>query len=592
VKPAPTVRRLALAGLVLVLPLAFWTPFYDCFPASKLLVLLAFGGVALVVGARMPHHGAYAWLPFWLAVAATGAVAGACRPSAWRSIPEALVLALPPLLAVLAVRAGEAGRLARMAVAGAFVASAWGLAQGLGLEPGGWISPFHKGVASTLGNPDLLGGFLVLPFALACSFAMAGPSASRPSGIARWTAVAVIGLALLATEARAAWLGAAASAGALMAWRSAIRPRSVAAGAVMVAVSLGVLVTVARGVPGNGLVSRLASSEALFQRLWTWRIAGQVFRESPVMGLGAGTFRGAYLAGQTAEHGRGRLDYHYSEHAHLEPLHLAVELGVVGLGAWLWGLACVFRLWWTGPLRQSDPGAWRGIGAGAAGVLVNGLLSFPFHVPATVAPFWLLLGAVPEGRVSRPRGPWRMVVSLVGLAVVLALPMRFATVGVLMREGQVRVLAGDPRAAAAEYARARTLMAGDWRLFWLSAVAATRSGDPAGALVLAGRGLELEPDTYELWHESGMAAAVLGRTAEAEAAYRRAITVNPSFVHSWNNLGNLLGRAGRLAEAEDAQRRALKLDPALEEARSNLVVTLLRMRKAAEARRIMEGGAP
>ena len=608
-------RRLALAGLVLVLPLAFWTPFNECFPLSKLLVLLAFGGVALVAGGTVPRHGVYAWLPFWLATAVIGAVAGACRPSAWRSVPEALTLILPPLLAASAVRAGEAGRLARMLVAGALVASVWGLVQALGLEPGEWLSPFHKGVASTLGNPDILGGFLVLPFTLAFSLALLRPS------VLRWTAAVVISLALLATEARAAWLGGAAAVAVLLLWGSRGRVCPVVIAAMMAAAAIAASPTVGAptagavpvgegpvgaGAAGPGrageMAARLASPEALFQRLWIWRIAGRALRDSPVMGLGTGAFRGAYLAGQTAEHARGRQDYHYSEHAHLEPLHLAVELGVVGLGVWLWGLACAFRLWWTGPLRKSDPGVWRGIGAGAVGVFVNGLLSFPFHVPPTAVSFWLLLGAgpaavapaspAPVGQDRRSSATTGMVAGLLLLAAILVLPFRLATVSVLMREGQVRVLAGFPQAASSEYARARALVAGDWRLFWLSAIAERSSGNPEGGLALAGAGLVLEPDFYELWHESGMAASAMGRDADAEAAYRRALAVNPGFVHSWNNLGNLLGRAGRLVEAEDAQRRALRSDPSLAEARRNLVVTLLRMRKAGEARRIMEGGAP
>jgi hypothetical protein len=541
----------------------------------------------------MPFSGPNGWLPFWLAVAAGGAFMGAGRPSPWRSVPEALGMALPPLVAAAAAGPGGVGRLARAAVAAGFVVALWGLVQAAGLEPGRWLSPFHKGVASTMGNPDLLGGFLVMPFALALSLALSG---RRALG---WVAAGVAGAALLATEARAAWLGAGIASVLLLAWRSPAKPRSTSADAVLAFIFLAVIIVSVRMLSGlsnptgrdSRMITRLTSSEALTQRLWTWRLSARALAGSPVTGLGAGSFRGAYLAAQTAEHARGRKDYLYSEHAHLEPLHIAVEFGVVGLGIWLWGLAAVLRGWFLGPLARSDPAAWRGIGAGAAGVLANGLLSFPFHVPPTAALFWLLLAPRRRDDGER-RGRAGMLAGLAVTAVLLVPAFRLAEVSILMRAGQVRVLAGAPGAAAEAYARARGTMVYDWRLCWQSAVAENGSARPDAALSFLAPALSREPDMFELWHEAGGAEKALGRTAEAEAAYRRAVGVNPGFAHSWNNLGNLLGRANRLPEAERAQRRALVLDPGLVEARRNLAVTLMRMRRTAEARRILEGGAP
>lgn len=571
-KVAGRFRASLVLFLVLVLPLVWFTPFDDCFPLTKWLLLV--GATALLVaGSSGGIEPAWRWTYGWAAWLSVG-VWRAPVPI-WRSAPEAALLVAPVLAAGMAAKPA---RLSRALGAAALVMAVHGLAQAAGWEDGHWLSPFQKGVASTIGNPDLLGGFLILPCAIALAGALAEPD---------WRSVVppvLLGAALLATEARAAWLGLAA-AGALLIPGHRRRATAALVAAAFLAVAWLAL--------APGALARAASAGAMTERLWTWRLAARAVREAPVAGFGPGSFRSVFLARQTAVHAAGATFYHYTEYAHLEPLHLWVETGAVGLGLFAWGLACALAAWWRGALRHRDPALWRGIGAGTAGVLVNAGLSFPFHVAPTAAAVWVLLGAA--GAPVRPSAPDRAAgarrwAGPMVAAVLLAVPFRLAVQNVALRTGQVLLLAGRPDLAGARLAEGARMMDADPRLTWYAATSARLRGDPAGALRLIDAAIRLEPDFFELHHERGMTLKALGRTTEAAAAYGEAVRINPGFASAWNNLGNLLGSAGRLADAEAAQRRALALDPGSLEARQNLALTLMREGRRREARELLEPG--
>lgn len=496
---------------------------------------------------------------------------------AWRALPEALVLALPVLAAAgLAGNAGKAAKGAAFLAGTAVLMSAYGLLQAWGPEPGSWISPFHKGVASTIGNPDLLGGFLVLPFALSFSF-----YAKKPS-FGRGAALALIGACLVVTESRAAWLGAAAVAAVvLVRTRARAAAAAVAAGAVFAAVWLAA---------HPELAGRALSKGALQERAWTWKLSCRAAARSPLTGQGPASFRTAYLAQQTASRSRGEEFYHYTEYAHCEPLHFLLELGVIGLGLWLWCLACFQRMLASSPARFSRPELWTGVAAGWIGLAPGVLLSFPFHVPATCAPLLFLTAFLSPRPIRAGLRPNPLAGAFV-VILILVFALRLAVVSAGLRRASVMAAAGSPQGAAEECSRLLGITRGEVRILWNLAAALRSAGEFREAAVAAREGVLLEPDFFELYHELGMAEKEAGRPAEAVAAYRMSIRINPGFAGSFNNLGNLLGGMGRLREAEAAQRRALDLSPGFKQARQNLAITLMLLGKRSEARRVLEGGS-
>ncbi len=571
-------RWLSVLTVLGWLPLAYWTGFNDCFPLTKLLLLLVFGSLAFGLAARRFSGNEYAWVPLWLGVLISAALLGSVRANPWRSVPEAALLAFPLLAAAGGIRESLLARARLAAVFSALLAAGIGLWQFAGGENAtAWISPFGKGVASTIGNPDLLGGFLILSFALAAAAAFEGGR--------RWhwkIGAAVIAAGILVTEARAAWLGAGFAA--LLLFRR--NPVRLAAVILLIAAAGGLLAA------SKSARARFLEPSALKERLWTWNVSARLVRAKPLVGYGAGNFRGAYLAEQAARK-PGETRYHYTEYAHLEPLHFWVETGAAGLGVLLWGLWAGFARWRSSRLKRSHPALWRGIGAGAAGTMVNAFFSFPFHVAPTAAAFWFMFCAAPaagrraSGRASTKFGVWLIWLALFPFIVG---GMRFAYHGIALRTGQIQAQAGMLREADETLAHAMRMVPKDARAYWHAGVVSRRLGDLESARSRLKKGLALEPDFAELNLELGLTLKGMGKPGEAELAYRAALRSNPNLAEAWNNLGNIFGEQGRLAKAEAAQRRALELAPQLLKARQNLAVTLMRLGRNEEALRILEGG--
>lgn len=558
-------HRLALVSSVMLLPMVFWTPFNDCFPLPKLLALALFGGLALVAGPWRISPVLF-WVIPWGAWTIIMSVLGPGCRSWWRPLNDALAVVGPVLVAVSA--SGGSPALARRIsfglVAAASLIGGYALLQAGGIDLGEWISPFHKGVAATIGNPDLLGGMLVFPFALALAGWLENIS------LIRVIPVALILAAIIATETRAAWLASAV----VMFYLAGRHNRRALAG-----VAAAGLLSACFWLYGHpAAAGMLASSSALDERLWTWKVAARALRAHPVAGWGTGSFRGVFLQEQ-AEALKTGGSFHYTEFAHLEPLHLWTETGVVGLGLFLWGLFSV--------LRALRPG--RGVLAGWAGILADGAMSFPLHVPPTAVPAWAVAGAgITGGRQFRAVPSLRLAAAFSWFFALVVL-FRSAGSSGWLRTGQALVQDGRFLEAQAAFDKAALLVPGDIRPWWYSAIAARNGYLPSRSLAMADRGLVLEPAWAELHLERGLALKALGRLDGAETAYREAIRFSPGFSHAWNNLGNLLGSEGRLREAEQAQRRAVELAPDSPEARRNLAVTLARMGRKGEAQAVMEG---
>jgi len=121
--------------------------------------------------------------------------------------------------------------------------------------------------------------------------------------------------------------------------------------------------------------------------------------DHPLLGSGIGTFKYNTLRYQAEffSQGDNRSLYPYgiAFHAHNEYLQLWAELGIIGLGIFLWMVIGYFY-YGLKFLRKIKDNYKQGIIIGLMGavmaVLVDGIFGFPLHLPATVLVFWLFLG--------------------------------------------------------------------------------------------------------------------------------------------------------------------------------------------------------
>lgn len=145
-------------------------------------------------------------------------------------------------------------------------------------------------------------------------------------------------------------------------------------------------------------ISQLTQSSSIKRRIATWKFTVLMIKDHPLLGSGIGTYKYNTLKYQAEffKQGENRSLYPhgFAEKAHNEYLQLWAEMGIVGLGIFVWLIisyfSCGIKI-----LRKIKDEYKQGIIIGLMGsvvaVLIDGLFGFPLHLPATVILFWLVL---------------------------------------------------------------------------------------------------------------------------------------------------------------------------------------------------------
>ncbi len=240
-------------------------------------------------------------------------------------------------------------------------------------------------LTATFSHPENLAIYLVSTCPVAVALAVRGPRRWR-GGL--WLLVGLTSLVLLFTWARG---GVIAFLTEMLVLAFMLRRW---APAVLAALTAGVGFLI---VPPSVEAWAATMPSLLYQltepeRLMYWQAALNMVRAHPIIGVGVNTFVKAY------PHYRIAGD-HFTEigpYAHNQYLHLAAELGLVGLSVFLWLLARVLRrAVWRGAGRQDAPvetivGA--GLVAGLIGYLITGCLESALFYGKASMTFWTLVG--------------------------------------------------------------------------------------------------------------------------------------------------------------------------------------------------------
>jgi len=264
---------------------------------------------------------------------------------------------------------------------------------------------------STLSNPDFLGGYaaLVLPVGLAMA------AGAREPG--QWwgyaSASTLLYAALLASQTRSAWAAMAVAAVVLL-WHL---PRTAAAyrrlallGLVFAAVTTVMAVTQPRVSLGIRATSAFNPNDSSMQgKLWIWEHSLVMIRERPVLGWGFSAVEGHLPGIGTPDYVRvfGQSPV-VIDVAHNDLLQVAVNMGLLGLAAYLW-------IWLTAV--RAAHGAARGfpfpVGFETVGILAGLTAYFVWlqflwsHIGDTNV-FWVVAGiAVSLRRAARDPGAGR-----------------------------------------------------------------------------------------------------------------------------------------------------------------------------------------
>jgi UDP-GlcNAc:undecaprenyl-phosphate GlcNAc-1-phosphate transferase len=291
-------------------------------------------------------------------------------------------------------------------------------------------------------------------------------------------------------------------------------------------------------VPGSAPAnSRLLSGSG--NRYDYWRIAWGVWKQNPVLGVGAGNFARPYF--------QRRATTEDVDQPHSLELQVLSELGLAGtllLGCFIagvfWGAVRMRRTARRSPLRLGLMTA--GLGVFTAW-LVQASVDWMHLLPGMTA-IALAAAAVlvwPRSRPGprprpRPASPWparKQAAAALGIsAVVIAL---IATGASLSRQGLAQVyrsraqreLTRHPAAALTDANRSLNIDADSTRTYYIKAAAQARFDLAGAAEATLLRALAREPDNFVTWALLGDVAVREGRSTVGRLDYLRAHELNP-----------------------------------------------------------------
>ena len=403
----------------------------------------------------------------------------------------------------------------------------WGLVGRIATPP---LRPDSESL--TFGNPSAVMTVSILLTASAVGFLGVG---SRRKATIVVAAVALALLVTLLSGSRAGWLGLAMAIGATsILWllfgehRRAlvdlVRSRTLRYLAIPLVAAGSILLVIV----GPGVIAR-ASSGGEAWRTSFYEASVQMFRASPVVGLGPGTWAPQRVP-FTSD---ANLDY-YIPHAHDLYLQTAAEFGLLGLAAGIVVVFLLIRLLYRA-VRSSDPVRRRFGWCATFATIYFGahqLLDFYANAPAILFAFAIPIAWLDAATAERPfaalgRLMPRRLVTAVGLfAVVGAVAfLTWAQAGAsIMQDGKEALDAGDASRATALLTQATTM-------------------DPAEP-----------PYQFAL----GLALAKDGRLAEAEPQFLASATVD-DLPETWLDLAAVRVRLGNTAGARDALTKSMRL---------------------------------
>jgi len=272
-----------------------------------------------------------------------------------------------------------------------------------------------------------------------------------------------------------------------------------------------------------------------------WRIAWRVWRENPLLGVGAGNYARSYYA--------HRATTEDIEQPHSIELQALSELGLVGVLL----LACFIAGVGWGAVRM------RGQAAGSSlsrALMVGSLGAFVAWLVQTSVDWMHLL-------------PGLTAIALAGVAVLVRPPLRAAPAETTASHSRSRrALTGRPALALGASAVIATLIVAGASLsrqgladLYRSRAQGELASHPAPALADVNRSLDIDPDSVQSYYVKAAALARFDEASAAEAALGKALALEPDNFATWALLGDIAVRERKLKQAERDYRRAHALNP-------------------------------
>jgi len=291
----------------------------------------------------------------------------------------------------------------------------YGIFQYNGIDFPFWIGNYGRGkVFGLFGNVGYFAEYLILPLPIAISLFLV--SKNRIKKILLFIGILVIGGGLLVTFTRGPYLATGISIIFMILLFITYQSKDfllknkkvfILVLVVIILVTFLFMIpnplnksgTFISGLKNRILYTQLDTDSSLRRRIAIWKFTIPMIKERPLFGSGIGTFKYNTLRYQAKffDQVENRRFYPYgiADKAHNEYLQIVAEVGIFGLGIFLWIIFSYFNHGIKLLKRLKDKykqGIIIGLMGSVTAFLIDSFLWFPLHLPATVVLFWLALG--------------------------------------------------------------------------------------------------------------------------------------------------------------------------------------------------------
>jgi len=291
----------------------------------------------------------------------------------------------------------------------------YGILQYNGIDFSFWIGNYGRGkVFGLFGNAGYFAGYLMFPLPIA--IALFFVCKSKVKKILLLIGVLAMAGALLATLTRGSYLALGISSIIMFLLFLSSRGNFFIKEnkKILIIILIAIIITTFLFVVPNPLnkqgtvifeiksrisITQLTNDSSLKRRGAIWGFSILMIKDHLLLGSGLGTFKYNTLKYQAKffDQGQNRALYPYgvTDKAHNEYLQLGAELGIIGLGIFLWLIISYFNYGvkkLKGIENKYKQGIIIGLVANIVAFLVDGLFWFPLRLPTNTAMFWLILG--------------------------------------------------------------------------------------------------------------------------------------------------------------------------------------------------------
>ena len=245
-------------------------------------------------------------------------------------------------------------------------------------------------LVATLGDPNTLAGYLLLPFFMMLSFTGFKYENKRGNIYLLFIALSIaLFLTLVFTYSRGAWI--AFFVGMLI-FVFLVRKRRYILWVLIISALMALTIFLSPIIMRQfRSIFTIYSTSGGIIRLSTWKISLDMIEDFPFFGVGLNQFKPALLIYSPEM-------YRTVMHQHNMFLKIGTDAGLVGLCAFAWVMIKIFKMLFMGMKTSTKQsfGYWvcLGVFCSLVATLVHGLVDATFFAPQVQTLFWILIGLV------------------------------------------------------------------------------------------------------------------------------------------------------------------------------------------------------